>query len=218
MEKTKVCNTCGRTLPITDFYVRNKSKDGRDYRCKYCSREYAQARRDNFPELTKEIALRTRVKNREKIRKREREKYAINKNDPAYMEKKREYYRNVLADKVKEKKRHNKEVFNNSKPPCAKCGETRGYVLQYHHIDPNTKEFSIGATCGGRKKVRLEAEVKKCVCLCANCHKEFHYLYGAKPQNPIEDIEEYLGKPIPQEQKDTIREYYGMSSKEREGK
>ena len=38
------------------------------------------------------------------------------------------------------------------------------------------------------------AEVKKTVCLCANCHKEFHHFYGIKPLNPVKDLEEYLNK------------------------
>ena len=211
---TKICSKCGRELPLTDFYVRRQSKDGRDYKCKDCSKAYAQMRRRDYPELTKQIATRTREKHREEIRQREREAYALNKNDPNYIEKRRDYYRKVQAPKSKAKRKKVKDNLNNSKPPCEKCGEARGYVLQYHHIDPNTKEFAIGATCGGRKKSRLIAEIKKCICLCANCHKEFHHFYGAKPNNPISDIEEYLGKPISQEQKDTIREYYGTKEKE----
>ena len=26
---------------------------------------------------------------------------------------------------------------------CAKCGESRGYVLDYHHLDPTQKENTV---------------------------------------------------------------------------
>lgn len=60
---------------------------------------------------------------------------------------------------------------------CAKCGETRGYVLDYHHIDPNVKENSVARMTSNN--YRLDAvmeEITKCVVLCSNCHREFHYL------------------------------------------
>ena len=98
---TKICSTCGRELPIEEFYIRKASKDGRDYKCKDCARKYAQSRRDNYPELTKEIARRTRAKNRERIKKRQREQYAINKENPEYMEKRRQYAREVQNPKAK---------------------------------------------------------------------------------------------------------------------
>lgn len=204
---TKVCSKCGRELPIDEFYIRKASKDGRDYKCKDCARKYSQSRRDNYPELTKEIAHRTREKNRERINKRQREQYAINKENPEYMEKRRQYAREVQNPKAKARRRARKELLNSSKPPCVKCGETRDYVLQYHHIDPKTKEISIGASCARDAKL-IEREIKKCVCLCANCHKEFHHFYGARPKNPIGNLEEYLGKQIPSEQMEAIREYY----------
>lgn len=41
---TKLCKTCGRTLPIDDFYyIKNH---GRSWMCKQCSREYSKRKRD----------------------------------------------------------------------------------------------------------------------------------------------------------------------------
>ena len=64
-----------------------------------------------------------------------------------------------------------------SEQSCAKCGETRGYTLDYHHLDPSIKEESIARMTSNN--YRLDAvmeEIKKCVVLCSNCHREFHYL------------------------------------------
>ena len=53
--------------------------------------------------------------------------------------------------------------------PCQKCGETRWQVLQFHHRDSSTKEFTISVIATVSVE-RLEAEIAKCDILCANCH------------------------------------------------
>lgn len=57
---------------------------------------------------------------------------------------------------------------------CAKCGETRAYVLDFHHMNPDEKSFTIGKMKKGSEET-LQKEIDKCVCLCANCHREFHH-------------------------------------------
>lgn len=115
-------------------------------------------------------------------------------------------YRKRNRDKVKtyqvayrEKNRKRQETerknkYNALKTPCVKCGEDRPWVIQFHHIDPSTKSFNI--TEGGSKNRDIETEVKKCVCLCSNCHDEFHYFYGKVPTFPKESLEEYLGDKL----------------------
>jgi hypothetical protein len=58
---------------------------------------------------------------------------------------------------------------------CSKCGDKRPYVLDFHHKDPQEKEFSISDKARASLVV-LSKELEKCVCLCANCHREEHYL------------------------------------------
>jgi hypothetical protein len=52
--------------------------------------------------------------------------------------------------------------------------------LDFHHIDPSTKEFSVGAALtAGRPWRALAKEAAKCVLLCCICHKELHHkLWG----------------------------------------
>jgi hypothetical protein len=58
---------------------------------------------------------------------------------------------------------------------CKKCGESRNHLLDFHHIDPSTKSFQISQGEGyGWKKVKNE--IKKCIVLCSNCHRDFHFL------------------------------------------
>lgn len=68
-----------------------------------------------------------------------------------------------------------REFIDNQRNQCEKCGEIRSYVLDFHHIDPENKKFTIGKLKKGSTEV-IQAEIDKCVCLCANCHRAFHYL------------------------------------------
>lgn len=70
---------------------------------------------------------------------------------------------------------------------CQKCGESRFYLLDFHHRDPATKEFGI-AKRANTKLSTLMPEIQKCVVLCSNCHREFHHLEFSKGLT----IEEYL--------------------------
>ena len=72
---------------------------------------------------------------------------------------------------------------------CAKCGDNRGYVLDFHHIDPLTKENAVSRMIASNYKLdKVYNEITKCICLCANYHREFHYLEKEKQIT----LEEYL--------------------------
>ncbi len=58
---------------------------------------------------------------------------------------------------------------------CVDCEESHPVCLDFHHIDPTTKEFSIGQKCRTYSKERIIAEIKKCICLCSNCHRKLHW-------------------------------------------
>ena len=60
---------------------------------------------------------------------------------------------------------------------CKKCGENRGYCLDFHHIDPSIKDDTIARMVSNKSKLEdIIKETEKCIVLCANCHREFHYL------------------------------------------
>jgi hypothetical protein len=57
---------------------------------------------------------------------------------------------------------------------CQFCGYRNcSAALQYHHIDPSQKLFTISQS-GGRSMENIKAEIRKCLVLCANCHFELH--------------------------------------------
>lgn len=59
---------------------------------------------------------------------------------------------------------------------CVQCGYNKCLAaLHFHHRDPKTKSFGIGAGhC--REWSTIIEELKKCDLLCANCHFETHNL------------------------------------------
>lgn len=58
---------------------------------------------------------------------------------------------------------------------CSGCGLREPIeALEFHHLDPATKEFGISTDGIARRWDKIEAELAKCVLLCANCHREVH--------------------------------------------
>lgn len=57
---------------------------------------------------------------------------------------------------------------------CSLCGYNKCIgALEFHHINPKDKSFGIST--GNCHKIEDDiAEVKKCLLLCANCHREIH--------------------------------------------
>ena len=101
--------------------------------------------------------------------------------------------RKLCKECVKENERKKYQNFKKqinkykSDKGCAKCGCKKFYVLDFHHKDPNEKEFTISDST----RVKFESilsELNKCIILCANCHREFHWLND----NYQITIEEYL--------------------------
>lgn len=61
---------------------------------------------------------------------------------------------------------------------CKKCNDNRLYVLDFHHLEEHNKVIDISTLIGhvGDNNPRIKEEVEKCILLCSNCHREFHYL------------------------------------------
>ena len=56
---------------------------------------------------------------------------------------------------------------------CEKCDYDKCTdALEFHHLDPNEKDFTISGKSWSFE--RLKKEVEKCILVCSNCHKEIH--------------------------------------------
>jgi hypothetical protein len=67
---------------------------------------------------------------------------------------------------------------------CERCGYNRCIdALEFHHADPTQKDFNISSKGYTRSWKRVQAELDKCVMLCANCHRETHAKLAASVGN-----------------------------------
>ena len=88
---------------------------------------------------------------------------------------------------------------------CQVCGYNKSTnALEFHHIDPNEKEKGFGdLRANNTKWASLIEELRKCVMLCSNCHKEVHDGTTQLPSTYAqfnEDFADYK-KTIPQDMK-----------------
>lgn len=96
----------------------------------------------------------------------------------------REYHTNRSTEKKKRKQdlqsvriaRIRKEFdAHKESSGCYLCDESETVCLDLHHLDPNEKEINVAdAIRLGWSKEKIQAEVDKCVVLCANCHRKVH--------------------------------------------
>lgn len=63
---------------------------------------------------------------------------------------------------------------------CSLCGYDKCIdALEFHHKNPKEKDFKLesGNTTSWKQ---YQSEIKKCILLCSNCHKEIHSQLGYK--------------------------------------
>lgn len=100
----------------------------------------------------------------------------------------KECHTSYMKQKYQEKKNEIQTI--KAQLSCAKCGDKRGYVLDFHHLNPEEKENTIARMLSNRYELnKVYDEINKCIVLCANCHREFHHFQNL---NPNLTIEEYL--------------------------
>lgn len=94
-----------------------------------------------------------------------------------------------------------KKYLRNLKQKCVDykggCCEVCGYKkclrsLVFHHKNPLEKDFAIGESRPGFKKVRnfeeIKSELDKCQLLCGNCHNEIHDFIDSENNNEFLDL------------------------------
>ena len=88
-------------------------------------------------------------------------------------EKAKEYYR----QKARRRKKEIQKWYHAYKDTlsCKRCGEEENVCLDFHHLDPSTKELNPGLMVGqSYSKARIKKEIQKCIVLCSNCHRKEH--------------------------------------------
>jgi hypothetical protein len=65
---------------------------------------------------------------------------------------------------------------------CARCPENHPACLDFHHIDPSTKDKSRPSRLHQAFDIswsieRIKKEIDKCEILCSNCHRKEHHAH-----------------------------------------
>lgn len=77
----------------------------------------------------------------------------------------------------------NKEILDKTKEGkcCIRCGYSECIeALDYHHIDPTTKKDTVARLLTHYNANDGLEEIEKCILLCANCHRFYHFLEKSK--------------------------------------
>ena len=81
---------------------------------------------------------------------------------------------------VKNRKQNLISVFDNK---CCICGfNSYPEALDFHHVNPEEKEFPLSSNVMKSLEKQLK-EAKKCILVCANCHRGIHAGYIEIPKN-----------------------------------
>jgi len=107
------------------------------------------------------------IKDPEERKRRQREysaKYYVNNKE-------------LSIARVKARHAKNKKAwdFYKANLSCSKCGCSHPAALDFHHTDPATKTASVHTLVRDRRYTAARKEIKKCVVLCANCHRIHHH-------------------------------------------
>ncbi len=79
----------------------------------------------------------------------------------------------TVADKIRiVETREYVRVYKESHS-CEMCGEARAVCLDFHHRDPAKKRFALSDAETYSIK-SIDAEIRKCIIVCANCHRVLH--------------------------------------------
>ena len=74
-------------------------------------------------------------------------------------------------------KKDNRKLWNEFKATqkCSTCGANHPAVIDFHHVVRDHTKQSVHHLAKNGQYKRAMEEIKKCIPLCANCHRIHHY-------------------------------------------
>ena len=165
----KFCIKCLHHKPITLFSLQKSNKDGRQCVCKECISKNDKERNQrvhisNGP--TKICTSCGKEKLIKEFGKRLSQKDGL------------QHFCSVCSrEKSVNRSRNTKlQAIKYLGSKCSICGYDKCIAaLEFHHKDPNEKEFDISKRTHFNEAVKNE--LQKCVLLCSNCHREAHFIH-----------------------------------------
>lgn len=159
----KLCSMCKQILPIDMFNKDRGMKSGYHSSCRKCHRILTKRWQVNNPEKVKANKKRSNQRHPESFKRR-----------------KKRHYDKCTEFLYMVKKEHG----------CMICQEGDVDCLDFHHINPNEKDFWIASKKGIGYKILLR-ELSKCCIVCANCHRKIHVNKIPSPSKTI-DVTKYI--------------------------
>jgi len=153
--------------------VRDRSEYLKQYRIDH--REEARVYNAAWHEAHPEYRLAYRASHRDEIRSSGNAYYS------AHREERRAYnlaWRETNRDSILERGAKESAEFTEwlqilrTNNGCEDYGTHEGR-LEHHHVDPSTKKFNVSEMYGYSRE-KIDAEIAKCVVLCAACHRKRH--------------------------------------------
>jgi hypothetical protein len=84
-----------------------------------------------------------------------------------------------------------KEMVDYKGGECQCCGYNAClHALDFHHINPKTKKFTIGKISKRKITQEIAEELDKCILVCSNCHREIHAGYIDLDKQNISNLQE----------------------------
>jgi hypothetical protein len=103
------------------------------------------------------------AKTKEKRNALNRASYARNKD-------KRQKINREKKASAKEKWRQYKSTLS-----CVQCGQNHPATLDFHHIEKHPSNLKVNKLVTNHAFKKAIEEIKKCLVLCANCHRIHHH-------------------------------------------
>ena len=100
----------------------------------------------------------------------------------------------AVIDFVKRRKSNLIKVFGGK---CCICGFNKWQsALEFHHVNPNEKDFSITAENTTKAIEKQLKELRKCILVCANCHRGIHSNNLTIPDNWQDFFNEQIAQEL----------------------
>lgn len=119
--------------------------------------------------------------------------------------------RNNSTNVISWRKRTKERIVQSFGGKCNICGYFKCLdALELHHLDPHTKDFPIGKVLANPNSWdKIVNELRKCVLLCSNCHREVHAGIAKTPDKHIRFDESFADYKKNQEE-ERKKNYYNF--------
>lgn len=124
------------------------------------------------------------------VRKEKHKEYSAK-----YYQANKESSKKRISDRKKERRQEWRAFKSTLK--CVNCGEDHPATFDFHHIIKHPDNRKVHKLLRGQNYKEARKEIKKCIVLCANCHRKVHY-EEEKAAKAAKALKDQTPTPAPQ--------------------